>query len=469
MTTPPKPSAEEQAPAPPGRVLLVDDQDELRQLLRRALLKDRHEVVSASNGRAAVQLAKNSRFDVVISDVCMPDMGGVELLRELHEHDVDLPVLLVSGSPDLDTAMKAVEYGAFEYLVKPVALDKLRKSAWRAIELRRQREENLQVLEQHRASGRHEQAQPLSEPRASWTGVVLAGRYHVGRLLGKGGMGGVYEATCEEPGEERVAVKVLHESLASDASLLLRFRREAQTVGQIAHPNIVRILDFRAEPGEPAFLVMERLHGLSLRQEMRSSGLFAACRAVLIARQMLAALSEVHRARVIHRDVKPENVLLTSAGGLVDVVKLVDFGVAKVLAAPPGETLTQSGTVLGTPTYMAPEHARGAAVDARSDVYSVAAIMYEALTGKPPFSGDNYNALLFAIQQGQPAPLGELRPDLPPGLIAVIARGMAPDAGARFQSADEMHDALAPWQHAGVAPDPSDATLAPTIRPTTPR
>jgi serine/threonine-protein kinase len=284
-------------------------------------------------------------------------------------------------------------------------------------------------------------------------------------------MGAVYEATREDLGQMRVAVKILHASLASDALLLARFRREAETVGQINHPNIVRILDFCAEPDEPAYLVMELLDGVSLRQAFGRHSDFSVERIVFIVSQILAALAAVHRAQVIHRDIKPENVLLTCMSGLGDIVKLLDFGVAKQLGGIPGSTLTQTGTVLGTPTYMAPEHARGAAIDRRSDLYAVGAILYEALAGRPPFVGDNYNALLFAIQQGTPTPLATLRPDLDPALIQVIQRAMATDPDARFQSAEEMAEALGPWltleAPSSTPPDSAAVAFAPTMVPVT--
>jgi serine/threonine-protein kinase len=454
------------AQASPGKVLLVDDQPELRRLFQRTLTKAGHVVVSAENGRKAIELAVQGDFDVVISDVRMPDMGGVELLAALRADDPDLPVLLVSGSPDLETAMKAVELGAFEYLTKPVSFEKLGASTQRAINLRRDRAQAKRVLEQHRSGTR---LRSSHNERESWTGELLGGRYRIGRQLGAGGMGAVYEATRGDLGQMRVAVKILHGALVDDESLLARFRREAETVGQINHPNIVRILDFCAEEGEPPFLVMELLDGVSLRQALARQIDFPAERIVFIASQILAALAAVHRAQVVHRDIKPENIVLTSMSGLGDIVKLLDFGVAKQLSAVPGNTLTQTGVVLGTPTYMAPEQARGGSIDRRSDLYAVGTIMYEALAGAAPYSGDNYNALLFAIQQGKPVPLSELRPDLDLELLAVIARAMATDPDARFQTAEEMVEALAPWltldAPSSTPPESAAAVFAPTIVP----
>jgi CheY-like chemotaxis protein len=298
-------------------------------VLERVLVKAGHEVVAASDGRTAIELASQYRFDVVISDVRMPDIGGMELLERLRAEDPELPVLLVTGSPDLETAMKAVKYGAFEYLVKPVSFDTQRQTAARAIEQRRKHDQADQVLAHYRSGERVRASQGAGADRTSWTGELLGGRFRVGRLLGAGGMGAVYEATREDLGQMRVAVKVLHATLASDEKLLARFRREAETVGALNHPNIVRILDFQAQAGEPAFLVMELLDGVSLRQELKRHGQFSQARTVFIASQMLAALAAVHRAQVIHRDIKPENVVLTSISGLADIVKVLDFGVAK--------------------------------------------------------------------------------------------------------------------------------------------
>jgi serine/threonine-protein kinase len=158
---------------------------------------------------------------------------------------------------------------------------------------------------------------------------------------------------------------------------------------------------------------------------------------------------------------------------LGDIVKLLDFGVAKQLGAIPGSTLTQTGAVMGTPTYMAPEHARGATIDRRSDLYAVGVILYEALAGAAPFTGDNYNALLFAIQQGTPTPLATLRPDLDPELIQVISHAMATDPDERFQSAEEMAEALKPWltleAPASAPPESAAAAFAPTMVPASKR
>jgi CheY-like chemotaxis protein/tRNA A-37 threonylcarbamoyl transferase component Bud32 len=442
------------ARATPGRVLLVDDNAELRRGLRRMLQAVGHEVVEASDGREATTLAAAEHFDAVLSDVLMPDMGGVELLRLIHERDPDLPVLLISGDPDLQSALKAVQYGALEYLTKPVRSDQVRASIARAIEVRHTRA--LAKVALNAQSGARVRA-----PMENLTGTLLAGRYRIGARLGSGGMGAVYEAVREDLAKMPVAIKVLHPSLATDIDVLRRFQREAHTVAALDHPNIVRIVDFHMLPDEPAFLVMERLHGLSLSDSLTLGQHFSLEEVAFIAVQTLSALEAAHGAGVIHRDLKPDNVFLTSVPGMPNLVKLLDFGVAKQTAHPYKEKLTQTGMVMGTPAYMAPEQARGAGVDVRSDLYSVGCVMFEALTGRAPFTADNYNAMIYEIQQGTPAPLEELRPDLDPAFVALVKRAMAREPEERFQTARAMADAVAVF----TPPVPGSARRSSSERP----
>jgi len=451
-----------------GRVPLVDDSETLRRAIRRSPTAEGHQVVEASNGREAVELLGEQDFDLIVSDVRMPDMDGVELLRAIHERDADLPVVLITGDPELETAMKAVEYGALEYLAKPVDVEKLKASALRAFALRKKRLDARLALEAQSST----RARPLPlglRDRDTWTGSLLGSRYRVGKLIGVGGMGSVYEAERVDLAQMRVAIKVLHPSVGARSDLVMRFRREAETVAALDHPNIVRILDFQTPPNEPAFLVMERLHGEPLGEAIGKEGRFSAERAAFVASQVLSALSAAHAANVVHRDLKPDNVFLTIMSGLRDIVKLLDFGVAKLMNARNNEKLTQTGSVLGTPAYMAPEQARGASVDHRSDIYAVGSMMYETLAGTAPFVAENYNALLFKIQKTAPTPLDVLRPDVDPALAAVVRRAMAKNPSERFQTADAMEAALALWvvplsaRGTPATPRSSPMAFAPTV------
>jgi serine/threonine-protein kinase len=274
-------------------------------------------------------------------------------------------------------------------------------------------------------------------------GALLGGRYRVVRRIGSGGMGAVYEAVQEDLGR-RVAVKVVHPHLLEEPELLQRFRREAQAAAALGHPNIVQITDF-SSTGETAFLVMEYLTGESLGEALRREATLPPQRVAFIASQMLAALEAAHRAGIVHRDVKPDNVFLTSIAGVSDVVKILDFGVAKLQGNAVDARLTTTGALLGTPAYMAPEQARGKEVDARADIYAVGACMYHALSGRAPFEAQSFNALLFAIAEDPPKPLSSLRPDVDPELAALVERALAKSPASRFARAGEMRDALAPW------------------------
>jgi serine/threonine-protein kinase len=189
---------------------------------------------------------------------------------------------------------------------------------------------------------------------------------------------------------------------------------------------------------------MELLDGMTLAQSLAKRRL-SDKRCALVASQTLDALAVAHEKGVIHRDLKPENVFLTKLSTVSDVVKLLDFGIAKITSDEASSKLTDTGTVLGTPAYMAPEYARGEHCDARVDLYALGCVMYEALTQRQPFVAANYNALLFALQAQEPTPVRELRPDVSPALTAVIARAMSKDRDERFQTAKEMRAALEPW------------------------
>lgn len=304
-----------------------------------------------------------------------------------------------------------------------------------------------------------------------FTGAILGsgGRYRTVRVIGRGGMGTVYEGIQQDLGR-RVAIKILHPHLALNLDTVERFKREAQATAALGHPNIVQVTDCQWQPGGPLFLVMEFLTGTSLGQVMQAHGRLPARRVAFIASQLLDALAVAHRSGIVHRDIKPDNVFLTSMAQVHDIVKVLDFGVAKLLGEGPDAQLTSTGVAIGTPFYMAPEQARGLPVDARTDIYAVGVCMYHALSGRVPFNAPSFNALMFAIAEQTPAPLASLAPDVDPGLVAIVERAMAKDPARRFANAGEMSGALMPWSMPTTtvsvmpmtpyAPDPTAPTVA---------
>jgi serine/threonine-protein kinase len=270
-------------------------------------------------------------------------------------------------------------------------------------------------------------------------GRLLGGRYRVGRLLGRGGMGAVYEATQEDL-RRSVAIKLMRPDVAADASLVDRFRVEAQAAAAIGHPNITQVFEFRAVPPEPPFIVMELLAGISLRELIVQSGRLEPSRAAFIGAQVLSALAAAHARGIVHRDIKPANIFICSGSAVRDLAKVLDFGVAKLQGSD--GPLSVQGDVVGTMDYMAPEQARGEAVDGRADVFSVGVMLYHALTGRKPFAASDMAGRIQAILFEAPAPLALLRPDLAPELIRIVERALEKDVQRRFASAGEMQATL---------------------------
>jgi len=285
---------------------------------------------------------------------------------------------------------------------------------------------------------------------------VIANRYRILALIGEGGMGAVYVAEHLLIGR-KVAVKRLHPELAGDEKAVARFQREARAAGSTGHEHVVEVLDLGYGDDGAPYLVMEYLRGRSLAQVIQAEGRLAAARASKIVGQVLAALSAVHGCGVVHRDLKPDNILLTRRGADPEFVKVVDFGISKIRQedGDPKHNLTRTGVMLGTPFYMSPEQARGLKdLDHRVDLYGVGVILYEALAGRLPFDGDNYHQLLQAILTGKHAPIQELRPDLDPVLAEVVERAIHRDRDERFSHADEFLAALLPFGARTPSPQP---------------
>ena len=263
---------------------------------------------------------------------------------------------------------------------------------------------------------------------------LVAGRYRLGPIIGRGAMGVVFRAHDERLGRD-VAIKFLRGDLAVHESVRDRFEREAMAAARLLHPNVVTVFDSGEEDGEP-YIVMECLSGRTLADELRE-GPQAIERTREMALEVLSALSAAHELGIVHRDIKPANLLITEHGSF----KVGDFGIAKSVD---GLDQTETGAILGTAAYLAPERVEGHAATSRSDLYSLGVVMYEALTGAKPFVGDNPAAIAYAVHDGDPIPVRDLRPDADPDLVAIVERAMARNPDERFDSAGDMAEALEP-------------------------
>jgi serine/threonine-protein kinase len=287
-------------------------------------------------------------------------------------------------------------------------------------------------------------------------GVTLSGRYRLQRLIATGGMGQVWEAVDSRLGR-RVAIKVLKQEFSSDPEFLERFRAEARTVAMLNHPGIAAVHDYGETDmdgeGRTAYLVMELINGEPLNSVIKRTGRLSLRHALDMLEQTGRALQVAHAAGLVHRDVKPGNILITPTGQ----VKLTDFGIAKAVDAAP---VTQTGMVMGTAQYIAPEQALGEDATAASDVYSLGVVGYEAVSGKRPFTGDGALTVAMKHIKETPAPLP---PDLPPNVRELIEITLVKNPGMRYSTGGQFADAVAAVRSGRRPPRPNSA---PTIKAT---
>ncbi len=287
---------------------------------------------------------------------------------------------------------------------------------------------------------------------------MLADRYELVSHIARGGMADVYEARDTLLGR-RVAVKVLHSQFSSDEAFVKRFRREAQAAANLSHPNIVSIYDW-GEDGSTYFIVMELIEGRTLRDVLKSERRLLPRRATEIASEVASALAVAHRAGLVHRDIKPGNILLAPDG----TVRVTDFGIAR--AWDDSQELTRTGAVIGTATYFSPEQAQGITADERSDLYSLGVVTYEMVTGLPPFTGDSPVAVAYQHVSTPVTLPSTINADVPSELESIISKALSKEPEGRYQTADELRGDLLRFLR-GEAPATVPAPDAPTQMMTT--
>jgi len=327
-----------------------------------------------------------------------------------------------------------------------------------------------------RGGGGADAVQPTIVASDPMIGRTLDGKYEIISALGVGGMGAVYVARRVLIGDE-VAVKVLHTKFAGDDTFVERFRREARAAAQLHHPNVVTIHDYGEARGADgfAYIVMELVRGESLRDLLRREGKLETTRAVSLMRDICAGVGAAHRRGIVHRDIKPDNIIVMPADedSATERVKVVDFGIAKLRDMAHDATLTEAGAMVGTPFYMSPEQCKGEHLDARADVYSLGALLYEMLAGTPPFVSPSLTGVILKHINEPPPPMPQdLR--VPPALQAAVVRALSKDPNARQADATEFARDLqaAAAQDTATAvilpPQPTVANLDASARPTQP-
>ncbi len=401
-----------------ARILLVEDDPDTLLVLRSYLESANHEVILARTGEQAMAAARSSSPDLIVSDVMMPGLSGLDLLRALREQPgtVMIPVILVTAAREQTVYREGMRLGADDYIVKPVRRNDLLESV--ATRLKRVKE--LREAFDRASTAARNAAPP---PPAAASAIHVEG-YSISRKLGEGGMSRVYLAEHLSSRTERV-LKVVPITDSDDGESVQRFIHEFALVSSIDHPNVARIFD-QGFTDDHAYIAMEYFPGGDLRAMIGQGMSPDLVTAVLI--QAASGLGAIHQQGVVHRDMKPDNIMVRADGTLA----IADFGIAK---KPNAElSRTQHGEVFGTPYYLSPEQATSGTVDARSDLYSLGVMCYEMLTGAKPYRAPDIEGLLYmhinAPVPSLPEPLSRFQP--------ILDRTMAKDPRSRFTSAEDL-------------------------------
>lgn len=398
------------------RIAVAEDDPHLRQLVTLALGRRGHDVVAFANGAEALEVVGQGGFDLVISDVKMPKLDGIELCRGLRQRygKGELPLILCSVLDEEDDILRGYEAGANEYLVKP-----FRPSVLQA---------KVAQLLHDRPTARGDAASSLPATARSLSSDRLPTRfdaYTLTRRIGEGGMGAVYEAKKDGEGRS-VALKLLAPELADDRIQLARYFREIATLTWVESPHVVRIVDAGFSQGR-YFLCMELVPGRTALQALRDQGPMRVAGVLQVGADLCRAVDALLEKGLVHRDIKPGNVVIGDDGRAV----LIDFGLAKSRTE---EALTSTSEILGTAEYMAPEVVKGQVPDVVSDLYSLGATLYELLTDQRPTPGRNPTEIFNNIlNDWVPPPVHEHRPDCPPELAKLVEALLEPDPARRPQ------------------------------------
>lgn len=401
-----------------GQILIVDDNVYNLEVLSRRLQRRNYAITTAENGMEALEKISNGDFDLVLLDIMMPGMSGMDVLSEARKtySKTQLPIIMVTSKGESEDVVDALSRGANDYIMKPIDFP---------VALARIQTQISQKLE----------VSSYSQAKVTWSLEVgdRFGPYALMEKIGHGGMGAVYQA--RDVNLDRVlALKVILPGHELTDAQKERFTREARAIAKIKHPNIVTVYDIGEMP-QP-YYTMDYIDGENLSQRQAREPVDLP-RALLLCRDIASALDAAHSKGIIHRDLKPSNIMVDQDFH----PHLTDFGLAKLETE--SEQITKTGDLLGTPEYMAPEQvdAGFGEVDTACDIYSLGVILFELLTGKPPFAGTPIRVLWQKLNESTPKP-SSVTPEIAPVLDAICSRATATRPEDRYSSALELKDAL---------------------------
>jgi DNA-binding response OmpR family regulator len=411
-------------------ILLVDPDASSRGVLALRLSNEGYSVRTTGDGRSALEEVSRQRPALILSEAVLPGLDGYSLLDSLNREALGpIPFLYLSSRDDPLSINKGLLLGAADFLTKPVNFEILLTKMERALA----RQVDVQSVSARLSLSDVTQVTEGSGPLVDYAdlepGVVILGRFRVEASLGEGGMGKVFSAHDERL-EESVVIKVMKPGLSE--AILRRFKREIRLARKITHPSVVRIFDFW-EAGALKFVTMELIEGNTLRQELDRRGAFPVPVTLRLGGEIFEALAAAHAVGVVHRDIKPDNVLLLPNGK----IKVLDFGIAQGLEPEVSADVTVSPSIVGTPEYMSPEQLMGGQVDVGTDIYSTGLVLYEMLTAETPFQGPDRLAVAHQRISHDPQPPSRKNPQIPGAVDTFILRLLMRTPNTRYQSAEE--------------------------------
>lgn len=450
------------------RILIVEDDEDLRDKVQAWLqIEHGHEIDAVGDGLRAMEILSSREFDVVVLDWDLPGAPGIDVLKDFRAKGGTTPVLMLTGRDAMEAKESGFEAGADDYLTKPFHLKELTmriKSLARRSSINEATKQKVEAEIRDLREVRFKTCPICAEKypvdtqictrdgaalseriEDGLTQTVFADRYTIESVLGVGGMSTVYRAK-QKLLDRTVAIKLLDRELAKEADAVRRFLQEARVISQFDHENLISVHDFGISPEGQPFIVMDYIEGRTLEQVIYEEGPLELDRALYLFLAIAGGIAFAHEAGIIHRDIKPGNLLITTDKDGTEYVKLLDFGLAKLKQSAEfyTEKLTQGDLIIGTVDYMSPEHCQGKELDARTDIYAFGCVMYETISGIEPFGSDN---LLQTIQNQinkQPVPFNQLDSSLkvPEAMQKVIFKALEKDRERRYQSITEVKDDL---------------------------
>ena len=409
-----------------NQVLIVEDEPLFRTFIKNSLMGQSYKVFETGDANSALTIMETTPFDVVVTDINMPGKTGQDLLAEIKIKYPQTPVIVISGLPQVETAVECMKIGAFDFVTKPFEIEKLYQVIETAVEQSKKAAQDLGTL-----------------PLKTTVAQTLEG-YSIIKTIGEGSMGIVFlvKKSNDEKDQTQYALKIVKTSLSENQNrkLLSRFFKEIEIVSKLDHPNIVKIYEqgFSDELRIPYF-VMEYLDGKSLKEYTDRNDLLNFDEKIALLLQIASALANTHDEGICHRDIKPANIMILTNGQ----AKLMDFGIARI----PGSELTQTKHPLGTPSYIAPELLKSSKGDFRSDIFSLGCVAYELLLGEKAFKGDSLYILAQQILDSLPVEPRKIQNNFPMTLQLILGKMLIKDCSLRYSNAGELGKDLVEFQN----------------------